>query len=197
MFTRHDIFTECIFERKVDAEYDKLLSDCFKLQTFDNGRLMSNEGGYQSNDLFNKQLQEFGCNDLVKLLTDLRTAVSELPFPMNNLHMANSWINLNVQGSSNVPHTHPRASLAGVYHITDTSPQTGELSIQREMGSTVGLLSTHDASDCGDPAYSVTHRKSYTAGTLILFPAYLMHSVSVNRTNTLRATLSFNVIRPD
>ena len=180
MFAKHIMFAEYIFEHqlKVDparVNNTRVISDCFKIQSINQGRQYSNVGGYQSNDLNTNMLTDANCFDLNNLIATIQTNIKKSNAPLNEMELNNIWININNKGDWNSPHSHPQSSLAGVYHVTDTNEQSGQLHILRD--------NTGAHISC-----------SYSAGTIILFSSHLLHYVSPNKTDTPRVTLSFNMV---
>jgi len=100
------------------------------------------------------------------------------------------WANINAPGAAHRMHTHPNNFLSGVYYV--------------QVGSHNNTINFHDPRT--QPAIirpPVTELTSYNtdqvvttvdAGTLIIFPAWLPHSVDPNRGETARISVSFNVM---
>jgi uncharacterized protein (TIGR02466 family) len=137
------------------------------------------------------------CPDLHGLVSRFeRTAAGALA----SLHIADArfqvtgcWANANAPGASHPVHHHPNNFLSGVYYVRvgpgadtitfhDPRPQTGiirppvtELSAQN---TDQVVLRVED-------------------GTLLVFPAYLEHSVGPNASPDVRISVSFNVMFSD
>tara|TARA_R100000995_G_scaffold29851_1_gene13245 strand:- start:479 stop:1060 length:582 start_codon:yes stop_codon:yes gene_type:complete len=107
--------------------------------------------------------------------------------------LGNMWANINYSGGYNKPHVHPNATFSGVYYIK-TLPNCGKLI-------------------CNDPRPGIqTHMPSRIQGQppkhlwrevhlqpqenrVIMFPAWLWHSVEPNQSNDMRISVSFNFIQ--
>ena len=109
------------------------------------------------------------------------------------LDMTGCWINVNAPGSAHAIHNHPNNYLSGVYYLQiaegantinfhDPRPQTSVLR------PPVTELGGHNA----DQAVVTV-----ADGTLVLFPAYLPHSVSTNESDQPRVSVSFNLMFAD
>jgi uncharacterized protein (TIGR02466 family) len=108
------------------------------------------------------------------------------------IEMTGCWINLNAPGAAHALHTHPNTYLSGVYYVQtaagantinfhDPRPQTSVLR------PPVTALSSHNADQVV---------VSVEDGVLLLFPAYLPHSVAPNTSDRLRISVSFNLMFP-
>lgn len=103
------------------------------------------------------------------------------------------WANANAPGASHPVHHHPNNFLSGVYYLRvgpgadtinfhDPRPQTGIIR------PPVTELSAHNTDQ-------VVVRVQ--DGTLLVFPAYLEHSVSKNQGSDVRISVSFNAMFTD
>jgi uncharacterized protein (TIGR02466 family) len=102
------------------------------------------------------------------------------------------WANLNAPGAGHPAHSHPNNYLSGVYYLRvqpgadtinflDPRPQTG---IIRPPVTALTAENT-------DQVVVKVKR-----GTLLIFPAWLQHSVDPNRSNRLRMSVGFNIMFP-
>lgn len=106
------------------------------------------------------------------------------------LKVTGCWANLNAPGVAHAMHSHPNNFLSGVYYVRvppgadtinfhDPRPQTGV------MRPPVTELSAGNTDQ-------VVVRVS--AGTLLLFPAWLPHSVDANASAERRVSVSYNLM---
>ena len=103
------------------------------------------------------------------------------------LEIDSSWFNINPPGGENKPHTHPGAMWSGVYYV-DKPQGSGDLQLYDP------IVQRHPLREPQNKARkSVTSVQSEIGG-LILFPAWLQHSVEVNTCKEDRISISFNVI---
>ena len=103
------------------------------------------------------------------------------------LEIDSSWFNINPPGGENQPHTHPGAMWSGVYYV-DKPQGSGDLQLYDPIVQRHPLREPKNKT-----RKSVTSMQSETGG-LILFPAWLQHSVEVNTCKEDRISISFNVI---
>ena len=135
-------------------------------------------------------IEEFA--PLVKLIEDLARGVREFLHvgDCGPLKVTGCWANLNAPGVAHPMHSHPNNFLSGVYYVRvpagadtinfhDPRPQTGVLR------APVSELSAENTDQ-------VVVRVA--PGTLLLFPAWLPHSVDANRSAERRISVSFNLM---
>ncbi len=120
----------------------------------------------------------------------VRGALNFLDIQYDTFEITGCWANINPTGSINTSHNHPNNYLSGVYYVATpgdsgriefTDPRPGnEVIFPRVKNWNVynGNKVTLDVSE----------------GRLIIFPAWLNHSVPVNRSNAERVSISFNVM---
>jgi len=152
----------------------------------DKGRVISNYGGYQSNDI------KAGANEVLdQLVKHIDEAVNEIAESVGLMPVTlyNVWININPPGSYNHTHHHQDAVFSGVYYIDATEGQ-GNINFMRNDGAEY-----HLPSDMIKQAHHFNSSKTtYPAktGALYIFPGWLQHSVDGNTTTENRISISFN-----
>ncbi len=111
----------------------------------------------------------------------------------DDLALSACWANVSAPGAGHRMHSHPNNFLSGVYYVQvqpgadtinfhDPRPQTG---IIRPPVTALTAANTDQ----------VVVRVA--AGTLLLFPSWLPHSVDPNASGELRVSLSFNAMFTD
>ena len=103
------------------------------------------------------------------------------------------WININGKGNFNSPHNHPGCHMSGVLWIK-TPPNCGNISFQSPHSFTqANEMSRYKeefrARTNAYPAYDFAPRE----GSIILFPASIMHKVNPNQSDEDRISLAFNI----
>jgi uncharacterized protein (TIGR02466 family) len=100
------------------------------------------------------------------------------------------WANFNPTGGLNSAHTHPNNYLSGVYYLrTPAGAETIEFTDPRPAAIACMPRAKHLNRFNGN-------RMTVQAkpGRFVLFPAWLSHSVPVNRTNQERVSIAFNAM---
>ncbi|MGH8432539.1 MAG: 2OG-Fe(II) oxygenase family protein, partial [Solimonas sp.] len=106
------------------------------------------------------------------------------------LEITGCWANVSAPGAKHGTHSHPNNYLSGVYYVRiregadtinfhDPRPQIGI------MRPPVGALTAENTDQV------VVKVKD---GTVLLFPAWLQHSVDANRSGHLRISVAFNLM---
>lgn len=158
----------------------------YNLKQIDKGRVISNYGGWQSNDV------KSGDNDtLDSLVKHIDDAVNDIAqsVGLKPVTLYNVWININPPGAYNHTHHHQEAIFSGVYYIDAEEAQgninfmrndSAEYHIPQEM---ITQMHHFNSSKCTYPAKT---------GALYVFPGWLHHSVDGNTTLNDRISISFN-----
>ena len=100
------------------------------------------------------------------------------------------WANISPKGGTHVSHNHPNNFLSGVYYVQappggnaiDFHEPRAQVSVIRPKVKRYNLFN------------SIIANVSVSAGQLIIFPSWLVHSVQANQSGTLRISISFNVM---
>ena len=105
-------------------------------------------------------------------------------------HITGCWANVNAPGAAHGVHQHPNNFLSGVYYVrTPEDADTINFHDPRSQASILRPLVVELTADNSD---QVVVRVA--AGTLLLFPSWLQHSVDANRSGEERVSVSFNVM---
>ena len=134
-------------------------------------------------------LDEF--RDLVACVeSGARSVVSFLRIGYDAFEITGCWANVLAQGASHRAHSHPNNFLSGAYYL--------------RTGAGADTINFHDprpqAGIIRPPVTELTAENTdqvvvrVTNGTLLLFPAYLQHSVDANASAEARISISFNVM---
>tara|TARA_R100000742_G_C4272126_1_gene91222 strand:+ start:1107 stop:1658 length:552 start_codon:yes stop_codon:yes gene_type:complete len=138
----------------------------------------SNLGGYQTPNVLDAEITNLFGPYIGKALEELFNSKS-------NIYVTNLWINENPKGSANSLHTHPRCQFSAIYY-KEVHKNCGDVTFYR---SDMASLPLHKVQHFNENRYyTVTPKK----GLFIIFPAYLLHSVSPNQEEKNRVSVSFN-----
>ncbi|MGH6952702.1 MAG: TIGR02466 family protein [Alphaproteobacteria bacterium] len=135
------------------------------------------------------RLEEF--RDLASAIDETAGSVLDhLKIGHEGVRITGCWANVNAPGAGHRAHSHPNNFLSGVYYVRtrpgadtinfhDPRPQTGIIRPPvRELG----------AETADQVAVTVED------GTLLVFPAWLEHSVDPNRSDSARISIGFNLM---
>lgn len=102
------------------------------------------------------------------------------------IHLTESWLNLNMPGDSHPTHSHPNSILSGIIYLQGDYT-TGNTVFYKEKIE--GLhFEYSDANLWNGKMWDIVPE----IGKLVVFPSTLSHSASINQSTTPRVTLSFN-----
>ena len=126
----YELFKTVIFKTKLNQDISKLIKFSNKIKK-QKGRELSNVGGYQSNNLDEKNI---ALKSLIKEVSKNVNVFSKetLRIPQD-LHLDSSWLNINGFRDFNNIHTHPFSIVSGVFYIK-TPVNCGSINC---MGSTL------------------------------------------------------------
>jgi uncharacterized protein (TIGR02466 family) len=184
-------------EDKVGLDTNNLLKFVDRVRSEDpQGRVISNNGGWQSHDFIDEVMQNNPLSELrSKILQMAYYCADEFGFVDYTLRIVNLWMNVNKHGHSNYVHTHPGSILSGVYYLSVPDCCSGTLNFLRDyqyqmmkeswgMGNNVKQDSTLNEN-------IVTF--SPLNDHMVMFPSWLLHSVSKSNSDGERISISFNI----
>ena len=182
-----------------EIDNDKIIELYYKIQKEDpEGKTNSNDGGYQV--MVDKESSK-ELHHLFSCIEDAATEIISRGYKkQNKLKIANAWLNGNEYGQCNIVHTHPGAVLSGVYYVTDTNPENGEIHLTRPNADLLEhyrFRSDEDEDDrCDDEpiAYNMGSIAAFpaNASTAILFAPWIPHYVTTNKTKDIRIAIGLN-----
>jgi uncharacterized protein (TIGR02466 family) len=123
----------------------------------------------------------------------VKGALDFLRVHYRSFQITGCWANINPLGGLNSSHSHPNNYLSGVYYIR-TPPGTGRIVFLDPRPQAQVIFPPVDAW-----SKYVGNEIAVDAveGRFVLFPAWLVHSVPVNRTEAERVSISFNAMFSD
>jgi len=187
---REEFFPTSVFGKDIKLDNDKLAQDIFNWSNQDQGVQKTNYKGWHSTtDMASKPEYQHLVNEIKIMCKD----VFKEEWLDREPVLGNMWANINPKDGLNQPHIHPNSLFSGVYYIK-SNPQAGRLRIyDPRPGVQIvmpirkeGQLPKHLWRDVNlDPI----------PGRIIMFPAWLWHSVEPNQSNDLRISVSFNFVQ--
>jgi uncharacterized protein (TIGR02466 family) len=171
-----------------EVDYNKVANECYLEKSKSEGRIRSNENGWQSNDIYpNPNIPHI--SNLIRVINaHSKTIFKDYGVRKEiNLGVDNSWININFPGSSNILHTHDGA-LSGTYYVK-APKNSGEIflhnnSIMQHINNT--YLDINNKITCSQVKYEPV------AGRVLIFPGWVPHHVEINNSNEDRVSIAFN-----
>ena len=156
----------------------------------DKGEQKTNAGGWHSKTDMNKK-EEY--NPLTKELFNMQDEIYQKEHLSLKPVLGNMWANINYPGNFNRPHLHPNSLFSGVYYVK-SHPKSGKIKI---MDPRPGVQLNMPVRKPGNPGKDMWRDANLepVAGRIIMFPAWLWHSVEENKSNDIRISVSFNFLQ--
>jgi len=153
------------------------------------GRVISNGGGWQSNnlDLATPELQEL-FRVVGEKLNELHRYFSFAGAMRQSITEA--WININRRGDFNYDHTHPGCFFSCVYYVKG-APNQGNIELTTPIEAHAYTIE-NDMVEAHN-SYS-GHALSIppNTGELLIFPSWVLHRVKQNTTDDDRISIAMN-----
>ena len=182
-------FPTFVYAKDVELDNNKLTQDIVNWSNQDKGVQKTNHKGWHSTtDMGNKPEYQLLVTELLRMQKEI----------YDNEHidryarLGNMWANINPPGGMNMPHLHPNALFSGVYYVK-SQPQSGRLKIYDPRP---GIQTNMPIRKPGNPGKDLWREAILepVVGRIIMFPAWLWHSVEENTSNDIRISVSFNFI---
>lgn len=186
-----------IFE-DLPIDRQKIVDFCYDVEKDDPvGAKKSNAGGWQSLDFRPEQMDQLPLAELHQhILSNAYSAGDDYGFTQYSLQLSNCWMNINRKGNYNQLHTHSGSMFAGVYYANVPNCCMGELRFLRDLKDQ--CLKEYWGCDENFDRHEKQH--NYTEwyvqpqnNLMVIFPAWLMHSVDMSASDDDRISLSFNL----
>ncbi|MBB5693136.1 TIGR02466 family protein [Muricoccus pecuniae] len=158
----------------------------------------NNNGGWQSDDDFWSWSGPAGAalldaaTGLVNAFTGLKNADGEA-LPGGPVWRSNAWANVNRAGDANHPHHHPGAFWSGVYWVDAGDGSGGEFEIHDPRGILPSFFAPQLRMALpGCLSAGLTDYITPETGTMLIFPAWLVHAVRHYHGERPRISVAFN-----
>ena len=183
-------FAVPLFYVELDLDVVSIEKFCQEYRDNNEGRVVSNVGGYQSNNLptDNKHI-----NSLVDQIVKHSNIFSEsYSLKIKNV-ISTMWLNINGYKDSNGLHLHSLSIFSGLYYVKTP----------KDCGSIVFENPAADIMDYAHCVMNFTEFNKYNSSyhwmpakenILYIFPSWLKHKVEPNMNNDERISISFNTI---
>ena len=187
---REEFFPTSVFGKDVKLDNDKLAQDIINWSNQDPGVKKTNYKGWHSKtDMHTKAEYRPLVDELMTMCKD----VFKEEWLDREPTLGNMWANINPKEGSNQAHMHPNSLFSGVYYIK-SNPQAGRLKIYDPRPGSQIIMPVRKK---GKPPKHLWRDANLDPfpGRIIMFPAWLWHSVEPNQSNEIRISVSFNFIQ--
>ena len=142
-------------------------------------------------------LNEPECSDLSKHVLSLIPSFGKmLGLDYDSYKFSQSWLSYKHPGQHHTMHSHPNSLISGVFYFGEPVEKTPAIKFHKPiMGTNVSYIAPKELSDKRESKYGWKEFSiEFTPGLLLLFPSHLNHSVPLNKTDTTRCSLAFNIV---
>ena len=189
MITEH-FFPTLIHGKDIQLDNIQLARDIVNWSNQDKGVNKTNYKGWHSTtDMASKPEYKLLVDELFKMQQE----IYEKEYLDRQPRLGNMWANINPPGGMNSPHIHPNSLFSGVYYVK-SNPKAGRLKIyDPRPGVQFNMPSRKE----GNPGKDLWRDVNIDPipGRIIMFPAWLWHSVEENISDKTRISVSFNFIQ--
>lgn len=176
------------YEDNINISIEPIIEYIHQLMKNDKGRILSNIGGWQSNNVDHQ-------NPVFKDLFEIfRLKVNEYIDTMNwNIYaeIDNVWINVNYKNNSNRSHVHPNSILSGVFYI-NVPENSGSIFFENPSKTLFKTNLPFGSKNRDDPILNSEIRYDSIQKRLLIFPGFVPHFVDINNSNYERISIAFN-----
>ena len=182
------LFSIPIYDHQYDEDLGDLESECIKRSTLDSGQVLTNFGGWHSNNISSND--DFFSDFILEIEKQGNNFAKKLEI-CQKVKLSNLWININGYKDFNRRHTHQNSIFSGVFYVK--SPDKSSM-----------LRFFHPSYEFMVRDWNVDLKcNMYTSsiwniipeeGKLVLFPSWLEHEVDQNLSQEKRISISFNLV---
>tara|TARA_B100000780_G_C21032571_1_gene414066 strand:- start:399 stop:977 length:579 start_codon:yes stop_codon:yes gene_type:complete len=187
---REEFFPTSVYGKDINLDNDRLAQNIIDWSNQDQGVQKTNYKGWHSTtDMANKGEYQLLVNELNIMCKEVFNEEWLDREPV----LGNMWANINPKDGMNQPHIHPNSLFSGVYYVK-SNPNAGRLKIYDPRP---GIQMVMPIRKDGKPPKHLWRDANLDpiTGRIIIFPAWLWHSVEPNQSNDLRISVSFNFIQ--
>ena len=182
------IFSSFLAVDFLDVDNSALTEFAYSTMKIDAGRNISNDLGWQSNDI------QLDAVEIQPLVNSIQTRLDNLHKHFNfkndrKIVFDNLWFNINKTYSTNTPHKHT-GMFSGVYYIKGF-PDSGDIIFLNPIEAHTYVIST-DMYDKNNEFNSGTCYEPPQPGKLVIFPSWITHYVKSNLNKEDRISIAFN-----
>jgi uncharacterized protein (TIGR02466 family) len=189
--TRTDLWATPIWQYYISDEvvnFTQIIFEVYKIKQLQKSRIVSNDGGWQSDFIESKD------TELFKLMNHIKNNIQKCYDDLNvkkefysNQQMV-YWININAFGHANRKHIHGNSILSGCVYLK-VLENSGNIIFNPNLANEYFFQSF---TECDNDLTSCQTTFFPEEKKVIIFPAFLPHSVSKNNSNEDRISIGFN-----
>jgi uncharacterized protein (TIGR02466 family) len=187
---RTDLWATPIWQYYISDDainFNQVIADVYEIKKRDEGRVISNHGGWQSNFVESQNTEI--CKLMEYIKSSAQTCFQQLEVRKEYGKVFQYWININSFGHFNKQHIHGGSVISGCVYLK-VPKNSGNFFLcpnimEHYFYDTYTNYNTDFASK--NTEFIAEEKK------VILFPSFLPHSVSINNSNEDRISIAFNI----
>ena len=183
-------FPTIVYGKDIQLNNNKLAQDIVNWSNQDKGVSKTNYKGWHSTTDMGQKPE---YQQLVTELLRMQNEIYDNEHIDRHARLGNMWANINPTDGMNQPHIHPNSLFSGVYYVK-SQPNAGRLKIYDPRPGVQLIMPTRKPGNPGRDMWRDANIEP-VVGRIIMFPAWLWHSVEPNKSNDLRISVSFNFIQ--
>jgi uncharacterized protein (TIGR02466 family) len=169
------------------ANFAQIISEVYQIKQSQKSRVVSNKGGWQSDFVKSKDTELFKLMDYIK--NNIKKCYDDLNVQKKYYNIQTSyWININSFGHENRKHIHPNTILSGCVYLK-VPENSGNIIFNPNLANEYFFKSF---TKCDNDITSFETAFLPEEKKVIIFPAFLPHSVEKNNSNEDRISIAFN-----
>lgn len=189
-----ELFPTPVFTTALPLEFANIVPWFYKQEMLSEEIDSPNYGERSKNSYI---LNEPECSDLGNHILSIVPAFGKmLGLDYGSYKFSQSWLSYKHPGQHHTVHTHPNSLISGVLYFGEPVEKTPAIKFHKPiMGTNVSYIAPKEIADKRESKYGWKEFSiEFTPGLLLLFPSYLNHSVPINKTDTTRCSLAFNIV---
>ena len=196
---KQNIFETSVWTSKIEVDNEKIKNYAYSLKSADDGAVMMDGSIIVRSDFsssgqyYSSVPSRHSSNKIPKYINDLLDSFCDI-IQKNitdgeEVSVDNWWFNINQKGIKNAYHSHPGADYSLVYYVK-THEDCGDLVLERSDDKVLFNREFIHHFEIHDPDYRIKPED----GQLVIFPAWLKHSVDINKKDNDRISLAVNFV---
>ncbi|HEX4636123.1 MAG TPA: TIGR02466 family protein [Rhizomicrobium sp.] len=183
------IFINFLAVESLRLDNDRIEKFCLERKRASSGRVISNSGGWQSDNL------DLATPELAELFAEVRKSLDEVHrafefSPSLRQTITEAWININQKWHFNYSHDHPGSLFSAVYYVKGGADK-GELELKTPIVPHTYTIS-HEMIGNFNAFTGHAMVSPPVTGDLLIFPSWLLHRVNRSQSEEERISIAFN-----
>lgn len=181
------LFPSPLYVFILNFDQEKVIDKCYKMKNEGQGKFLSNVGGWQSNDFYFNQIDDFK-----ELFLEIEKSLHELGNSVHNdfqVFATNSWININGPYDYNRRHVHPHSTFSACVYVQVDENNSGPIVFKSPSNRQHYFINPFGNRIFDEEAYVYPLNKM-----LLVFPSWVEHEVLPSpNSSTERISIAFNI----